>query len=153
MAQSLINYVKNNPVETAINVATLIPAVGGVIKGGSLLYKASKTINKVYNKGLKEHKQHRFNIYLKNLKNITKKTKEGLFKNKSRDEYDAGLHKLEMRNFYKNTIPGGNSFKNYMQSKPEYLKNTLLTTKKAQVGSGLIVGGIGTTAHLRSLQK
>ena len=58
-----------------------------------------------------------------------------------------------MRNFYKNTIPGGDSFKNYMQSKPEYLKNTLLTTKKAQVGSGLIAGGIGTTAHLRSLQK
>ena len=47
MAQSLINYVKNNPVETAINVATLIPAVGGVIKGGSLLYKGYKQLKNI----------------------------------------------------------------------------------------------------------
>ena len=62
---SLLTYVKENPLETAINVATLIPAVGGVIKGGSLLYKAGKTLNKVYNKGLKEHKNFHFGIYLK----------------------------------------------------------------------------------------
>ena len=35
MAQLLINYVKNNPVESAVAVASVIP----VVRGASLLYK------------------------------------------------------------------------------------------------------------------
>ena len=148
MANSLLTYVKENPTETAINVATLIPAVGGVIKGGSLLYKAGKTLNKVYNKGLKEHKDFYFKMYVRNLLTINKKRKKKIL---TRDE--AVSHKIFVGEYYKSHLPGGKYFKHHMETRPEYFKNTLLTTKKAQQGSGLIVGGIGTTAHLKGLQK
>ena len=38
MAQSIINYIKNNPVESALAVATAIP----IVRGASLLYKGGR---------------------------------------------------------------------------------------------------------------
>jgi len=137
---SLLTYVKENPIETAVNVATLIPAVGGVIKGGSLLYKAGKTLNKVYNRELKLKQKHAFSVYKKNLQHAKK-----VADNKT-ERVDL---KLMSRDFYK-TIKSKNF---YMEPKPQFLKQTLLNTTKAQQGSGLIVGGIGATAHLKGLQK
>ena len=125
MANSLLTYVKENPIETALNVATFIPAVGGVIKGGSLLYKAGKTLSKFHD--------------------INKKLKDDVYDN-APERVSA---KLTLRKRY-NIIKD----KNFNQpSKPVFLKQTLLKTKKAQQGSALIVGGIGTTAHLKGLQK
>ena len=43
MAQSIINYVKNNPVESAVAVASVIP----VVRGASLLYKGYKRAKKL----------------------------------------------------------------------------------------------------------
>lgn len=47
MAQSLINYVKNNPVESALAVASIVPVVRGatlLYKGGRLAYKSLSAI-------------------------------------------------------------------------------------------------------------
>lgn len=138
---SLLTYVKENPIETAINVATFIPAVGGVIKGGSLLYKAGKTLSKFYDKELKSNKKYAFNAYIRKIKDIDKKLKD--------DVYDRVSNKLTLRREYKIIKD-----KNFNEpSKPEFLKQTLLKTTKVQQGSALIVGGIGTTAHLKGLQK
>lgn len=43
MAQSLINYVKNNPVESALAVGSIVP----VVRGASLLYKGYKRAKKL----------------------------------------------------------------------------------------------------------
>nr|BAR16514.1 hypothetical protein [uncultured Mediterranean phage uvMED] len=142
---SLLTYVKENPIETAINVATFIPVIGGVIRGGSLLYKAGKTLSKFHDKVLKSDKKYAFNAYIRKIKDINKKLKDDIYDN-APERVSA---KLTLRKRYK-TIKD----ENFNQpSKPVFLKQTLLKTTKAQQGSALIVGGIGTTAHLKGLQK
>jgi len=173
MAQSLINYVKNNPVETAINVATLIPAVGGVIRGGSLLYKGYKQI-----KNIERIRNKQIETYTKAMKTYSKKlTNDLIVKPKieaykilgkkytgkkllgASHEMPAIRKRLKMTfldrkkaNKLNNAVHDAD--KRFMQNKlKKAIRHDFLVSSKTQKGLGFIGGGIGTSTHLLLLQK
>ena len=175
MAQSFINYVKNNPVETAINVATLIPAVGGVIKGGSLLYKGYKQLKNIermrnkqiegFTKAMKtvskqmtnDHIKRRIKLYEKIGEKYTGKKLLGASHDMPAIRKRLKMTFLERKKMNKLNNATHNADKRFMQNKLkkamryDYLHS--YNYSKAQKGLGLIAGGVGTSAHLSALQK
>ena len=176
MAQSLINYVKNNPVETAINVATLIPAVGGVIKGGSLLYKGYKQL-----KNIERMRNKQIEGFTKAMKTVSKQMTDDIIIKPKIEAYKilgerytgkkllGASHEmpairkrlkmtlLDRKRVNKLNDAAHNADKKFMQDnlkkamRYDYLNS--YNFSKAQKGLGLIAGGLGTSAHLSALQK